>query len=361
MADGAVRDRELEGGAVKEASLGKEAVPDHPEGLRTRNTPWVLLAPMIAVLIFALVVLVMLVIQSGRPAAPFSGGLYVVMMCGVMLGVVIAALILFVALRIHDQALQSLQRIEDVLSAIDRVEGRMLPKEEVRTSLSRLENAVDSEFMSLAALIRERFKVSRRPAVQSNLPATVPPPPREPVRESPREPAATPGSQRFELPAGETDALLGYEADATAAPADDPNAGVRSNGKRPPSDMLMQVQRCAANAFTDAQASDEQQLTQVIHAWGRTTLFAKLVPELQVCAHNSTKQLAKDFRDPDFISVVRKHDLTGWLLPNPRAQYAGTHTGLYGGEKENWPDFSQPAECSVDGSGKATLVRKGVL
>ena len=125
--------------------------------------------------------------------------------------------------------------------------------------------------------------------------------------------------------------------------------------------LLAAVQDAADGALADGIAADTGTLTTAIAGRMPDEIRRFLAANhLKVSAHNSSAGLLSDFNNPDFLTVT-KTDGTGFLLPNPRATYAHSFVKYYDGESQSWPRFISPAKCSVDASGKATLLAKGRL
>lgn len=125
--------------------------------------------------------------------------------------------------------------------------------------------------------------------------------------------------------------------------------------------LLAAVQDAADGALADGIAADTDTLTTAIAGRMPDEIRRYLAAtRLKVSAHNSSAGLLTDFNNPDFLSVT-KTDGSGFLLPNPRATYAHSFVKYYDGESQSWPRFISPAKCSVDASGKATLLAKGRL
>ncbi len=126
-------------------------------------------------------------------------------------------------------------------------------------------------------------------------------------------------------------------------------------------ELLSEVQKLAMDVFIDERPASAEGLTKaILRRASPSVAHAINSANLQVSAHSAAASLTSEFQDPDFLSVTRV-DHTGWLVPNLRADYARTYVTMYEGEIRNWPHFSEPALCTLDGSGRAKVVRRGRL
>ena len=142
----------------------------------------------------------------------------------------------------------------------------------------------------------------------------------------------------------------------------DAEANLLAAKSGPPLTLLRAIQEVASDVLAEGAATDAISMSVAVRA--------QLSPELRtlydkqmfvVRPHSSSSEMLTDFDRADFLSATAQSSGQGWLLPNPRVSHAHTHYRYFEGDPAGWPQFAEPATCHVDGSGRATIVKKGRL